>query len=153
MTHTPPGEKVWNSMHQDAGTNDLIAYSGDAISMYTHVGTHIDTLNHFGYNGRIWNNFTVEKHLGSRAWDVCGAEKHPPIVARGIMLDIAAMNGVDVLPPSHGIGAKDIADCLKHQSDRAQPGDVVLLRTGMMKYWHGHAEVLRDGAWADPRGG
>ena len=135
MTHTPPGEKVWNSTGQDDATNELISYSGDAVSMYTHVGTHIDTLNHFGYNGRIFNNFEVSKHLGSRTWNVCGAEKHPPVIARGIMLDLAGMHGLDVLPPSHGIGAKELDDCLKHQGTELMPGDVVLLRTGMMKYW------------------
>lgn len=135
MTHTPPGEKVWNSMGQDDATNDLISYSGDAISMYTHCGTHIDALNHFGYNGRIYNNFEVSKHLGSRTWDVCGAEKHPPVIARGIMLDLAGMHGIDVLPPSHGVGAKELDDCLKHQGTELMPGDVVLLRTGQMKHW------------------
>ena len=135
MTHTPPGEVVWNSMHQPDAINAEIAYSGDAISMYTHCGTHIDTLNHFGYNGRIYNNFEVSKHLGSRTWDVCGAEKHPPVIARGIMLDLAAMHGVDVLPPSHGVGAKELDDCLKHQGTELIPGDVVLLRTGQMKHW------------------
>jgi kynurenine formamidase len=135
MTHTPPGEKVWNSMKQEPAMNELIAYSGDAISMYTHCGTHIDTLNHFGFNGRIWNNFSVEEHLGSRVWDVCGAEKHPPVIARGIMLDLAAMHRVEVLPPSHGIGAMEIADCLRHQGTELQPGDVVLLRTGKMVDW------------------
>jgi kynurenine formamidase len=144
MTHTPPGEKVWNSMHQDEATNGLIAYSGDAVSMYTHCGTHIDTLNHFGYNGRIWNGFSVEQNLGSRVWDVCGAEKHPPIIARGIMLDLAAMHGVAVLPPSHGIGAQEIDDCLKHQGTELKPGDVVLLRTGQMLHWLDTAKFIAN---------
>jgi kynurenine formamidase len=135
MTHTPPGEKVWNLTGQDAATHDLVSYSGDAVSMYTHCGTHIDTLNHFGYNGRLYNNFDVNKHLGSRGWSVCGAEKHPPIIARGIMLDLAAMHGVDVLPPSHGISAKELDDCLKHQGTELRVGDVVLLRTGKMLHW------------------
>jgi kynurenine formamidase len=144
MTHTPPGEQVWNSMHQDDATNQLISYSGDAVSMYTHCGTHIDTLNHFGYNGRIYNNFEVTKHLGSRGWSVCGAEKHPPIIARGIMLDIAGMLGLDVLPPSHGISAKELDDCLKHQAVELRPGDVVLLRTGKMQHWLDTPKFLSD---------
>ncbi|WP_158800809.1 cyclase family protein [Acidisoma sp. S159] len=135
MTHTPPGENVWNSMKQDDATNDLVAYSGDAVSMYTHCGTHIDALNHFGFRGRIWNNYTIDDNLGSRGWNKCGAEKHPPVVARGIMLDIASMHGLDVLPPSYGIGAKDLENCLKHQKTELRPGDVVLLRTGQMKHW------------------
>jgi Putative cyclase len=65
--------------------------------MYTHTGTHIDALNHFGYNGRIFNGFSNDEHLGSRAWRKAGADKHPPIIARGVMLDVAGTLGVDVL--------------------------------------------------------
>src|SRR5437899_6517291 len=93
----------WSS---DVCSSDL--YSGDAISMYTHCGTHIDTLNHFGYNGVIWNGYKASEHLGARHWNVCGADKFPPIIARGVMLDIAGLKGVDTLPPSYGIGADDI---------------------------------------------
>lgn len=135
MTHTPQGEIVANLMGVKKEQNELVAYSGDAISMYTHCGTHIDTFNHFGYNGEIFNGFTARDHLGSRAWDVCGPEKYPPIFARGILLDIAAMHGVDTLEPSHPIGKKDIEDCLKKQDLKIEPGDVVLLRTGQMLRW------------------
>lgn len=135
MTHTPQGEIVANLMGVKKEQNELVAYSGDAISMYTHCGTHIDTFNHFGYNGEIFNGFTAKDHLGSRAWDVCGPEKYPPIFARGILLDIAAMYGVDTLEPSHPISKKDIEDCLKKQDLKIEPGDVVLLRTGQMLRW------------------
>jgi kynurenine formamidase len=135
MTHTPAGEIVANTMGVSLEANTLVAYSGDAISMYTHCGTHIDTFNHFGYNGRIFNDFTANEHLGSRAWDKCGAEKHPPIFARGILLDVAALHGVDVLPPSHPIGPDDLKGCLKHQGIDIRLGDVVLIRTGQMRLW------------------
>jgi kynurenine formamidase len=142
MTHTPGGELVWNSMGVDEATNKLVAYSGDAVSMYTHTGTHVDTLNHFGYNGRIFNNFRADEHLGSRGWDVCGAEKHPPTIARGILLDVAALHGVPVLPPSHGIGAADISGCLARQNIQLRPGDVVMVRTGQMHYWPDPARFM-----------
>jgi hypothetical protein len=83
MTHTPAGEIVANTMGVSLEANALVAFSGDAISMYTHCGTHIDTFNHFGYNGRIFNGFSATEHLGSRTWQKCGAEKYPPIFARG----------------------------------------------------------------------
>ena len=135
MTHTPQGEIVDNSMGVSLEANQLVAYSGDGISMYTHCGTHIDTLNHFGYHGEIFNGFSASEHLGSRAWQKCGPEKHPPILARGILLDVAALHGVDTLPPSHPIGAADLAGCLKHQGLELRRGDVVLIRTGQMKIW------------------
>ncbi|PYE26084.1 kynurenine formamidase [Rhizobium sp. PP-CC-3A-592] len=135
MTHTPQGEIVANTMGVSKGANDLVAYSGDSISMYTHCGTHIDTFNHFGYNGEIFNGFTAKDHLGSRAWEKCGPEKYPPIFARGILLDVAGLHGVNTLSPSHGIGKADIEGCLKKQGLKILPGDVVLLRTGQMLVW------------------
>ena len=135
MTHTPGGEIVDNSMGVSLEANQLVGYSGDSISMYTHCGTHIDTLNHFGYNAEIFNGYTAEKHLGSRAWAKCGAEKHPPIFARGVLLDVAGLHGVPTLPPSHAIGRQDIEDCLARQGTVLHPGDVVLIHTGQMKLW------------------
>jgi kynurenine formamidase len=135
MTHTPAGEIVDNSMGVSLEANQLVAYSGDSISMYTHCGTHIDTFNHFGYNGRIFNDFSAREHLGSRAWDRCGAEKHPPIFARGVLLDVAALHGVPTLPSSHAIGEDDLKGCLKRQDIALEPGDVVLIHTGQMKLW------------------
>ncbi len=144
MTHTPGGEEVDDVMNVGKKGNELVAYSGDAISMYTHTGTHIDALNHFGYHGEIFNNFKVSENLGSRVWKKAGAEKHPPIVSRGIMLDIAAMHGVDMLPPAYAIGAKDLSDCLKHQKTELRPGDVVLVRTGRIRNWPDKPSYLTD---------
>ncbi|MDQ0471479.1 cyclase family protein [Labrys wisconsinensis] len=135
MTHTPAGEIVGDSMGKGIEANTLVAYSGDGISMYTHCGTHIDTFNHFGYDGKIFNNFSAKDHLGSRHWTVAGPEKHPPVFARGVMLDVAALHGVDVLPPSHAIGEDDLKGCLSRQNVRLHPGDVVLIRTGQMRIW------------------
>ena len=144
MTHTPKGEQIDDRMGHGRAINELVSYSGDAISMYTHCGTHIDALCHFGYNGEIFNHFKATEHIGSRTWDVCGADKHPPIVARGVLLDIAAMHGVDELPSSMGIGTDDIRACLKHQGTDLRIGDVVLIRTGRIRAWPDPARYMTD---------
>ena len=139
MTHTPEGEEVDDMMGVGAAANELISYSGDAVSMYTHCGTHIDTLNHFGYHSELFNHFRAKDHLGSRHWRVAGAEKHPPMIARGVLLDVPGVLGLDELPPSYGIGPDDLASCLKHQQTELRPGDVILVRTGRMRAWPDHA--------------
>ncbi len=78
MSHTPSGNRVDNVIGVDDSENELVGYSGDCITMYTHCGTHVDTLSHFGYRGKIWNGFAEATHLGSRHWRVAGADKHPP---------------------------------------------------------------------------
>jgi kynurenine formamidase len=144
MTHTPNGTIVDNPLSVSEAVNRYVSYSGDAISMYTHCGTHIDTLNHFGYDGVIWNQYKASEHLGARHWNVCGSDKFPPIIARGVLLDIAGLKGVDVLPPSYGIGADDLRAAIAAQGVTLQPGDVVLLRTGRMRLWPDHDKYLID---------
>jgi kynurenine formamidase len=125
LTHTPQGEGH--------------AYAGTAIAMYTHVGTHVCSLNHIGRDGRFWNDWTQETHLGSRAWRVGG--KYPPIIARGVLLDVAAAKGVDCLPESYAITPDDLeaagADMLRH-------GDVALVRTGRMTRWPDQDAFLQN---------
>ena len=135
MSHTPNGTVVEDPMNVGEDQNRLVSYSGDCMGMYTHCGTHIDTLNHFGYCGQIWNGFTEKEHLGARQWTVCGAEKQPPIIARGVLIDVVTALGMDVLPPSYGIGEDDLRMALDRQGSEIRQGDIPIIRTGRMKYW------------------
>lgn len=124
LTHTPQGEGH--------------AYSGTAISMYTHVGTHMCSLNHLGREeGRFWNGWTAETHLGSRAWRVGG--DYPPIIARGVLLDVAGARGVECLPDSYAITVRDLMNA---GGDRLRHGDVALVRTGRMTRWPEHERFM-----------
>ncbi|QWF20742.1 cyclase family protein [Nocardioides sp. LMS-CY] len=135
MTHTPGGTVLDDLTGAGRVQNELVAYSGDAMSMYTHTGTHIDTLNHFGYRGEIWNGFSAEQHLSSRHWLKCGADKMPPIIGRGVLFDVAALHAVEMLPDNYGIGAADLRGCLQRQGVTFNPGDIALVRTGRMSQW------------------
>ena len=116
FTHTPQGEGH--------------AYAGTAISMYTHVGTHVCSLNHLGHDRRFWNGWTQETHFGSRCWRVGG--DYPPIIARGVLLDVAGTKATDCLPDSYRISASDLVEA---GGSRVRPADVVLVRTGRMRRW------------------
>lgn len=141
MSHTPQGTAVDNLNGQTEEINRHVCYSGDVIFMYTHTGTHIDALNHFGIDGKIYNGFTVEENLGSRAWTKGGAEMIPPIVTRGVLLDIAGLKGVDCLPDSYPITVEDCQQSLEKAGLTLESGDVAFVRTGRMGRWP-HAEVL-----------
>ena len=69
MSHTPPGTVIDNLPGQTREINEQIGYSGDVFAMYTHCGTHIDTLNHWGYHGEIWNHFTASRASRQPALD------------------------------------------------------------------------------------
>jgi kynurenine formamidase len=133
MTHTPHGNVVADPLGLGEAMNEHVSYTGAAISMYTHMGTHIDALNHFGLDGRIWNGFEATKHLGDRGWTAAGAEKIPPIIARGILVDVAAAKGVDMLPDGYRVTREDLVAALQRQRVDIEEGDVVLIRTGRMQ--------------------
>ena len=135
LTARPSGEVLDDPMQVGLKSNQTVSRSGDAVLMYTHSGTHVDTLNHMGLCGQIYNGYTEQEHLGSRHWKVCGAEQHPPVISRGIMLDIAALHDVPMLPDSYGIDAADIEGAMRRQGVEILPGDVVLVRSGRMSVW------------------
>lgn len=133
MTHTPHGNVIADPMQVGEPMNRHVSYSGSAVSMYAHMGTHIDALNHFGLDGRIWNGFRADEHLGDRGWNVTGAEKLPPIVARGVLIDVAAAKGLEMLPDNYRVTRDDLREALKRQNVALEKGDVVLIRTGRMR--------------------
>jgi kynurenine formamidase len=56
-------------------------------------------------------------------------------VARGVLIDVAKAKGMTPLPDSYSITVADLQAALQQQGTRLQPGDVVLIRTGLMTLW------------------
>ena len=144
MTHTPHGTVVDDPLGLGVAINEHVSYTGAAISMYTHMGTHIDALSHFGLDGRIWNGFSAREHLGDRGWTVAGAEKLPAIIARGVLIDVARAKDVPMLADGYRVTRADLEQALKTQDVEVREGDVVLIRTGRMKVYARAAAYMKD---------
>lgn len=144
MTHTPHGTVIDDPLGLGESMNKHVSYTGAAISLYTHMGTHIDALNHFGLNGEIWNGFKAADHLGDRGWSKAGAENIPPIIARGVLIDVAAAKGIDMLADGYRVTRKDLVNTLARQNTNLQEGDVVLIRTGRMKMYEDTAAYMNN---------
>ena len=144
MTHTPEGTINDDPLDLGKTMNKHVSYTGAAISLYTHMGTHIDSLNHFGLDGKIWNGFRAADHLGDRGWKVAGAEKIPPIIARGVLIDVAAAKGVDMLAAGYRITRDDLVNALARQHVELNDGDVVLIRTGRMKLYENASAYMAN---------
>ncbi len=145
MTHTPRGVTVDDPFgFGGPQTNQFVSYTGDAMCLYTHTGTHADALNHFGLHGKIWNGFSADEHLGDRGWHKAGIETVPPIVARGVLIDVAGARGETMLPDSHQIGPDELREVLAKQGTTLQEGDVVLIRTGRMTVFESDPEKYKS---------
>ncbi|MGE0536897.1 MAG: cyclase family protein [Pirellulales bacterium] len=108
-----------------------------AVFISDNVGTQIDGLGHVtvGEDNHWYNGFREADWGGDFGVRKCDATTIPPIVARGVMLDIAAVKGVDALPKSYPISPADVDRALAAQKIELRPGDVVLFRTGVLRYW------------------
>lgn len=144
LTHTPRGTAVDDPAGVGPEQNQRVGYTGDAVSFYTHMGTHIDALNHFGLDGQIYNGFAADEHLGDKGWRRAGAETIPPLIARGVLIDVAGAHGLDVLPPSYGITVADLRQSLERQQVALEPGDIVLIRGGRMTVWPDDSGYVLD---------
>lgn len=149
LTHTPHGTVVDDPLGVGQEINHHVSYTGDAVSMYTHMGTHIDALNHFGLKGQIWNGFSAKDHLGDRGWKKAGAETIPPIIARGVMLDIPVALGLEELPENYRITPDDLKTALNHHQVDLQSGDVVMIRTGRMRHYLDEAAYMHNAPGLD----
>ena len=144
MTHTPHGTEVDDPLGVGHAMNAHVGYTGAAVSMYTHTGTHIDALVHFGLNGEVWNGFSADDHLGDRGWRMGGAEALPPIVARGVLLDLPRAKGVDMLADGYRITRSDLIEAAAAQGVTLATGDVVLIRTGRMQVYEDAARYMQN---------
>ncbi|MGH9661241.1 MAG: cyclase family protein [Bryobacteraceae bacterium] len=114
-----------------------LAFHSCALYISDNVGTQIDGLGHIttGADNHWYNGFREQDHGGDFGIRRADADKIPPIVARAVMIDVAAWRGVDALPSNYAIGSKDLQAVLSAQKVDVEAGDVVLVRTGTLRYW------------------
>lgn len=149
--------------HGDAVRPDGGSASNEVIITGGHVGTHIDALAHVSQDGRLHGGVDAEAAQRGGKHTEHGAERIPPMITRGVLLDVAATRGVDMLDGGHGITAEDLAAAAERAGAEPGPGDVALVRTGWTQMfadptsYQGHDTgvpgVSEDGArWLAERG-
>jgi len=111
------------------------------------VGTQFDGLGHIGVavgdpqdktQLRWYNGFTAAEMGSPYGLLKLGTEKLHPIVARGILLDIAAVRGVESMDAGQVITMADVKSALEKQGMadfKFMEGDAIIFRTGWEKYW------------------
>jgi kynurenine formamidase len=107
-------------------------YNDDILNCWNGIGTQLDGLGHIGvgerfYNGNKWQDFANVSGLKK-----LGTEKVPPFVARGIVLDMAAHYGVDVVKEGTAFNKAEIDAVSKKQGVEIRQGDVVIFHTGWL---------------------
>jgi kynurenine formamidase len=116
-----------------------------------HTGTHIDALCHQADDLKLFGGISVDGDVqSSRGFTRLAVEEIPPILAPGVLLDIAAKEGVDSLEPGYAVTDGDLEECCERQGVGIEPADVVLVRTGNARHWE-DAERYLAGPGIDAR--
>jgi kynurenine formamidase len=161
-THPPFLYSLIKEHGEYVGPNGSSSAS-EAIAMGCHVGTHIDALCHFSCGGKLHGGDAV---AGLQSYGG-GLRRHSidtvaPILRRGVLLDIAAAAGLDVLPEDFEIAPGHLDAAARAAGVEVRPGDVALLRTGWARYFrdpgkfvsqvHGPGPGLAGAQWLSARG-
>jgi kynurenine formamidase len=114
-----------------------MAWHSSALFINDNVATQIDGLGHItmGDDNHWYNGFKEADHGGNWGIRRCDIAGIPPIITRGVLIDVAGARGVEALPPNYKITVQDLEAALEKQKTTLRPGDTVLIRTGTLRYW------------------
>jgi len=105
-------------------------YNDDIIDGWVGVGSQIDGLGHIGVEHVYYNGTKLADFADATGLKKFGVEKLPPLVARGVLLDMAAHYGTDIVKEGTAFNSKEIEEVAKKQGVEIRQGDVVLFHTG-----------------------
>jgi kynurenine formamidase len=112
------------------GSNEEIV-----ITEIGQVGTQLDGFVHQTHENSLYNCFKVDEIASRSGFTKLGIEKIGALITRGVLIDVAALKGVDMLPDNYEITVEDLEQALQRQNLQLQPGDAVIIHTGWGKLW------------------
>jgi kynurenine formamidase len=106
-------------------------FAEDTLIIPLHSGTHMDALCHVWYDDQLYNGFPSSGIRSTTGAVRCGMHTIPPVVTRGILLDLVAQLG---RPLGSGEPVTDemLAEGIRRAGVRLRRGDAVLIRTGWL---------------------
>jgi kynurenine formamidase len=105
--------------------------SDDAVTMGLQAATHWDSLAHVSFLDCIYNGYPSSSITEAGA-SRCGIGNVTTLVGRGVLLDVARAKGVDILDIPYAITGDDLDLACELSGVSVLPGDIVLIRTGLM---------------------
>ncbi len=124
-----PCPAEWAMVNASPGSaTDRIAYP----CIHGAGATHIDSLAHIFFNGKMWNGYPVTGNVSREG----GATRNSVlnmkngIVTRAVLYDIPRLKGVPYLEPGTRIFPEDLEAWEKKAGVRVGAGDAMLLRWG-----------------------
>ncbi len=99
------------------------------------IGTQFDGFAHQTHEDSLYNCLKLDDIATRSGFTKLGIEKVGSLITRGVLIDVAALKGVETLPDTYEITPADLQQALDRQKMTLQPGDAVLIYTGWSKLW------------------
>lgn len=148
---TPPGIRAEGAQPWGPPNEAGLGYMAEYVMATSHSGAHVDALGHMtiGEDNHWYGDGNTKDHLTDHGPSYGDAEKLPPFFTRGVMLDVPRFRGIDALPAGAPVTGEELAAIAGAQEVEVKPWDVVLVRTGYLKYWP-DAEAMAEHRTAGP---
>ena len=107
-----------------------ISANDDLVQMWLGTGPQIDGLGHLGEDGEFYNCHKGKDFAAITGLTKLDISQIPPMVARGVLIDVAKHLGVSHLSAAQPISTQDLQSAMTEQNITVREGDVILLHTG-----------------------
>jgi len=140
----PPFGYTLLKKHGDVTLGDRkVSFCNDIFMIGGHTGTHLDAVAHVACNNRVFGGVDITNLQDyQNGLKFMGIDTTSPIVKRGILLDIPRLFDIEVLDYNFGVGEKEIQQACQEEGVNIKKGDVVLIRTGWIKFWDDRRKYL-----------
>ncbi|OFW02474.1 MAG: hypothetical protein A3I61_15705 [Acidobacteria bacterium RIFCSPLOWO2_02_FULL_68_18] len=118
-----------------AGSNRRGSNEEIVLAEIGQVGTQFDGFAHQTHGDSLYNCVKLDDIATRNGFTKLGMENVGALVTRGVLVDVAALKGVEMLPDTYEITAADLQAALKRQQLTLQPGDAVIVHTGWGRLW------------------
>jgi kynurenine formamidase len=99
------------------------------------VGTQFDMFPHQTIGDSTYNCVKIDDIATRGGFTKMGVDGIGMLFTRGVLVDVAALKGVEMLQAGYEITPEDLQAALKRQDMSLQPGDAVLIHSGFGKLW------------------
>ena len=127
------------------GSNRRASNEELVVAEMGQVGTQFDAFPHQTIGDSLYNCFDMNEVMTRSGFTRLGVENVGTLMTRGVLIDVAALKGVDMLPDRYEITAEDLQQALDRQGVALEAGDAVLIHTGWGVLWDTDAERFMAG--------
>jgi kynurenine formamidase len=128
-------EVLTKRSRMDPGSNHRGSNEELVVAEIGQVGTQFDMFSHQMIGTSLYNCFKLDDIASRTGFTKLGVENVGALVTRGVLLDVAALKGVDMLPETYEITVLDLQQALARQKLTLGPGDAAIIHTGWGKLW------------------